>query len=182
LGPSVKQRYLILVRSSDKDKPLADLRNQKLSIARGHLVAKRFLDVTLMQRGLPASDRFFSEADMDKNSNTAIIDLFFGRVDLVVIPEFGYELALELNPQLRHATTVLAKSEPLIHEIVGARFDFPKERLDRIRPHLVKLPSRRIQLLFEAFHVTGFHLAKGDALKEVRELDESYRVLIGRAQ
>jgi hypothetical protein len=182
LGPSLKQRYLILVRSGDEDTLLADLRDRGLSIARGHLVAKRFLDVTLMQQGLPVSDRFFKESDMSKSSNTAIIDLFFGRVDLVVVPEFGYELALELNPQLRNATTVLAKSEPLVHEIVGARFDFPKERLDRIRPHLVKLPTKRIQLLFEAFHVTRFHLAKEDALNEVRELDKKYRVLIGQAR
>jgi hypothetical protein len=182
IGPSLKQRYVILARNGDKKIPLSGLRNRKLTVARGRLVAKRFLDVTLLQQGLPVSDRFFSEINMKKSSNTAIIDLFFGRVDLVVVPEFGYELAIELNPQLRNATTVLARSEPMVHEVVGARFDFPQERLDRIRPHLARLPSRRIQLLFQTFHVTRFHLANEDALKEVRELNESYRALSGRTQ
>jgi hypothetical protein len=182
LGPTPKQRYLILGRSSDKEITLSGLRNRKLSIARGHLVGKRFLDVALLQQGLPISDRFFSKIEMKQSSNSAIIDLYFGNVDLVVVPEFGYELALELNPQIAKATTVLAKSEPMIHEIVGARLDFPHERLDRIRPHLVKLPSRRIQLLFEAFHVSGFHLATEETLKEVRQLNANYRALIGRAR
>jgi hypothetical protein len=182
LGPAMKQHYLILGRGSNNKHSLSELRNSKLSIARGHLVAKRFLDVTLLQQGLPISDKFFSEIDMKKSNNSAIIDLYFGKADLVVVPKFGYELALELNPQISNKITVLAQSAPMVHEIVGARYDFPEERLDRIRPHLVKLPSRRIQLLFEAFHVTRFHLATDDALNEVRKLDADYRALSKQAR
>ncbi len=181
-GPSPKQRYLILGRRGDKEISLSSLRNRKLSIARGHLVAKRFLDVTLLQQGLPITDSFFSNIDMKKSSNTAIIDLYFSKVDLVVVPEFGYELALELNPQLRNAITVLGKSAPMIHEIVGAHYDCPTKRLNRIIPHIVKPPSKRIKLLLEAFHVTRFYPAAEDALKEVRELDATYRTLIKQAR
>jgi phosphonate transport system substrate-binding protein len=180
LGPSLKQRFLILARNKGKDTTLPGLRGGKLSIGGGRKVGKRFLDVTLLQRGLPISDHFFGEVDTGENINTAIIDLYFGKIDAAVVPRFGYELALELNPQLGREIKILATSESVVNEMVGVRHDFPQERLDRIRPLFLNLPPKRIELLFSMFHITGFHVANDGSLREVRELNKRYQDLVGQ--
>ncbi len=177
-GPSIKQRYKILVRNDHKDESLAKLRNHKLSLALGHVVGKRFLDVMLLEQGLPQSDRFFSEIDQAKDANTAIIDLFFGKVDAALVPENSYVLACELNPQISASLSVLATSEPMVFQAVGMRYDFPQERLDRIEPHILQIrASKRLSNLFETFRINGIFRLDDDALKEVRELNERYRLL-----
>lgn len=180
-GPTLKQRYLILVRNDHKEISLSDLRGLKMSICTGHLVGKRYLDVKLLEQGLSPSDRFFSEVKFVKGANAAVVDLFFGKVDMALVPEFSYQLALELNPQIADATTVLMKSQPMIYQAVGMRYDFPQARLDRIEPHLLKnLPSKRLKHLLEVFHITRFYRATDDLFKEVRELNDRYRKLIRR--
>lgn len=177
-GPSIKQRYIILVRRDHKGESLARLRNHKLSLAAGHIVGKRFLDVMLLEQGMPESDQFFSDIEEAKEANGAIIDLFFGKVDAALVPEYSYALACELNPQLSSSLSVLATSEPMIYQAVGMRYDFPQERLDRIEPHILQLnPSRRLMHLFDTIRINGLHRLNDDILKEVRELNERYRLL-----
>jgi ABC-type amino acid transport substrate-binding protein len=180
IGPSLKQRVLILERKKDTEAAFQGLRGGKLSVGGGRKVGKRFLDVFLLQQGLPISDQFFSEIDTKDDINTAIIDLYFGRADVAVVPQFGYALALELNPQLSRKIKVVATSDQMINEIVGVRHGFPQERLDRIRPYLLKVPSKRMELLFSVFHITGFYAADKDSLREVRELNEKYQELVGK--
>ncbi len=181
-GPSIKQRYMILVRNDHKGESLSWLRNHKLSLAAGHSIGKRILDVMLLEQGLPESDRFFSEIEQSKEANTAIIDLFFGKTDAAMIPEHSYELACELNPQISVSLSVLATSEPMIYQAVGMRHDFPQERLDIIEPYIMQLsPSKRLTHLFETFRINGLHRLDAETLKEVRELNERYRQLTQRA-
>jgi ABC-type phosphate/phosphonate transport system substrate-binding protein len=177
-GHSQKQRIMILVRREHQDLSLADLRHHKLSMVKGHLIGKRFLDVRLSQQGLPSSDRFFSHIEQAKEGNDAMVDLFFGKADVALVSEFGYELALELNPQIASAIAVLDASAPVINEIVVVHRDFAQDRLERATPYLLELePSRRRKQLLETFRITGFSRLDKESLKEVRQLNESYRAL-----
>jgi hypothetical protein len=183
-GPSLKQRYLILVRrSAKKALTLADLRGGKLSVGIGHLLGKRFLDVTLLQQKLPISEHFFSEIDMTNRVNTAVVDLYFGKVDVALVPEYNYAMARELNPQIGEAITILAKSEPMVYQLVGMRYDFPQQRLNRIEPHILEqYPSKRFRTLLETFHITHFYRVTEDTLKEVKALNERYQTLMRQMQ
>jgi ABC-type amino acid transport substrate-binding protein len=182
IGPSLKQRFLILAAHKNKDITFSSLRGGRVSIGGGRKVAKRFLDVTLLQQGLPVSEDYFSEIDKSKTINTAIIDLYFGKVDVVVVPRFGYELALELNPELGPTIKILATSDSMVSEVVGVRHDFPQERLEKIWPYFMNIPAKRIELIFDMFHISGFYPANDESLREVRELNEQYQALIRRAR
>jgi ABC-type phosphate/phosphonate transport system substrate-binding protein len=179
-GPSLKQRYLVLVRSSDEGKSLSDLQGRKLSFGAGHLVGKRFLDVKLLEQGLPVSKDFFSEIEMVREVNTSVIDLFFGNADVALVPDFSYELALELNPTMGNSLSVIMESEPMIYQAVGMRYDFPQERLDRIEPKILsKEYSARVRRFLETFRITHLYRLNDDMLKEVRELNDKYMALTG---
>ncbi len=182
-GPSLKQRYLLLVRNSQKIGSLTDLRNKKLSIAAGHVVGERYLSVMLLKQGLPELEQFFGEIERVKEVNTAVVNLFFGKVDAALVPEFSYELACELNPQLRSSISVFSSSNPMVYEAIGMRYDFPQERIDRIEPHIFGIElSKRMEHLFKTFRITRLYRVNEETLKEVIELNKTYYALSHKAQ
>ena len=174
-GPTLKQRYLLLTRNSERALDLHDFKNQRLSFSTGHHVGKRFLDVTLMEQGLPSSDRFFSLVALTKDANSAIVDLFFHNTDMALVPEHSYQLAKELNPQIGEKISVLISSDPMIFQIVCFSPHFPEDIISRFEPFLLaSAPNKRLKEVMKTFRITSLHKANEDTLKEVRAINDRY--------
>jgi ABC-type phosphate/phosphonate transport system substrate-binding protein len=179
-GDSLKQRSLVLVNRDSNVRDLKSLRNANLSYSTGHLIGRRFLDVSLMEQGLPHSDQFFNQILEVKDANTAIVDLYFKKVDVVVVPEYSYLLAQELNPQIAESIQVLTSSEPMIYQIVGVRHDFPQWRIDKFEPYILSTtPTPRIQQMLKNFHVNQIHRATKEVMRETKALNDRYLALLG---
>jgi ABC-type phosphate/phosphonate transport system substrate-binding protein len=182
-GDSLKQRSLVLVNRETHQSDLKSLRNGKFSYSTGHLIGRRFLDVSLLEQNLPHSEDFFSHIIEVKDANTAIVDLYFKKVDIVVVPEFSYLLALELNPQISESIEVISRSDPMIYQIVGLRHDFPQKTIDRFEPYILSTnPSPRIQQMFKNFRMNQIHRATQDVLSETIALNERYLSLMSEKQ
>ncbi|MET0028171.1 MAG: PhnD/SsuA/transferrin family substrate-binding protein [Candidatus Thiodiazotropha sp.] len=181
-GPDLKQPYLVLIRKTGKAIKLADFRGGRLSYGTGHSVGRRFLDVTLMQQGYPASERFFREIETVKEVNTSIVNLYFGSVDVALVPKHNYDLALELNPQLADKLQILTQSKPMIYQAFGMRYDFPQDRLERIDSRVLEpIPKQRTEKLFKTFRIKSINKISFESLQEVIELDAAYNALIQAA-
>lgn len=178
-GDSIKQRSLVLVNRNTRQPDLESLRNGKFCYSTGHLIGRRFLDVNLMEQGLPHSDLFFNQVVEVKDANTAIVDLYFEKIDVVVVPENSYLLALELNPQIGQAIEVLTSSEPMIYQIVGLRYDFPQKLIDRIEPYILsKNHSPRVRQMFKNFKMNRIHRATTETMRETKSLNDRYLSLL----
>ncbi|MET0090326.1 MAG: PhnD/SsuA/transferrin family substrate-binding protein [Candidatus Thiodiazotropha sp.] len=127
-GTTLKQRYLILVRATDGPNSLEALRGKTLSTCVGHRIGQRFLDVELMRRGLPESEQFLKQVQVLKDVNSAVIDVYFGKSNVALVPEYSYQLALELNPQLGNALRIIGVSEAMIYQAVGIQANFFHDR------------------------------------------------------
>lgn len=179
-GPKLKQRYLLLTRNNHQSLDLIDFKNHKLSFSTGHHVGKRFLDVTLMEQGLPISERFFSLVEMTEDANSAIVDLFFHNTDLALVPEHSFQLAKELNPQIGKNLSVLVRSEPMIFQVVGFSPNFPKDKIARFEPFLLASePNKRLQEVMRTFRITSLHRVEEETLKEVRAINRRYMAAMG---
>ncbi|MCG7900247.1 MAG: phosphate/phosphite/phosphonate ABC transporter substrate-binding protein [Candidatus Thiodiazotropha weberae] len=182
-GDKLKQNYLLLVRHDDNLTSLRQLKEKTLSMGASHQVGKLFLDVELLQQQLPLSDQFFKEIHIVKGDNTSIIDLYFGKVDAAVVPKFTFETSQTLNPQIKNKIEVLASSEPMIHQVVGLRHDFPQHRIDNFEPHiLTDQPSKRLINVFETFGIERIHRVTEESFKEVKSLQNRYNKLNGLSQ
>jgi ABC-type phosphate/phosphonate transport system substrate-binding protein len=178
IGPKLKQRYQILVRKDRQAKNLADLQGTKLSMPPGHIVGRRFLETSLLEAQLPVPERFFSEIQVTDILNEAIVDLFFGKVDVVVTTEHAFDLTCEMNPQVCADITPLISSQPLLHAVVAGRLGYPEQRRQRIESLLIReeYPSRTRHLM-STFRVKRFQRLEEGMLKEVKTLRETYRAL-----
>ncbi|MCU7812492.1 MAG: phosphate/phosphite/phosphonate ABC transporter substrate-binding protein [Candidatus Thiodiazotropha sp. (ex Notomyrtea botanica)] len=178
-GPELKSHYYLLVRRDSGIEHLSQLKNKKISIPYGHAVGQRFLDVELLKDNLPVSEIFFSDIRKTRESNSSVINLFFGKVDAALITDFSFKVASELNPQIEKELSVIERSGPFVYQIVALRHDFPQSRVNKIEPHVLNInKSPRLVELFKTFRMNSLQKADSETLKEVRSLNQKYLELL----
>ncbi|MCU7841143.1 MAG: PhnD/SsuA/transferrin family substrate-binding protein [Candidatus Thiodiazotropha sp. (ex Troendleina suluensis)] len=178
-GTSIKPKIFLLVRKDSGIAQLKQLRNKKIAIPTGHNVGELFLDVELLRLGLPISENYFSEIRRSKESNAAIVNLFFGQVDAALVTEFSFDVAGELNQQIFRDLVVLTSSDPLVHMVISVHKDFPLHRVDNIFKRLEGIEKTpRLMYLTKTFHFQGVHQIQNDDICEVRQLKDEFRRLL----
>ncbi|MES9834370.1 MAG: PhnD/SsuA/transferrin family substrate-binding protein [Candidatus Thiodiazotropha sp. DIVDIV] len=177
-GPNIKPKFYLLTRRNAGSDSLDELRDKKISIPKGYAVGNMFLDVLLMRQNYPVSKRFFSEIRVAKDSNSSLVNLFFGKVDAALVTDFSYEVACELNPQMRKQLTIIQVSEPLIHQVVAVRDDFSQSKLDKIEPYFLNTQrSPNLAQSMSLFHISAIKKLTGNYLTEVRKLRHEFNHL-----
>ena len=177
-GPKIKPQYYLLTKRNSGIERLSQLQGMKISIPRGHAVGELFLDVILMRQNLPVTDQFFSEIRETRESNSAVVNLFFGKVDAALITDYAFGVASELNPQLSKQLIVIDVSEPLAHQVVSVRHDFPPDRIKKIEPYILNVhESPKMSQVLKTFRLTAVRKITNNTLAEVRELSDEYRSL-----
>ncbi|MES9971565.1 MAG: PhnD/SsuA/transferrin family substrate-binding protein [Candidatus Thiodiazotropha sp.] len=177
-GPTIKPKYVLLVRQDSNIDSLDKLRNKRLIVPSGHIMGKRFLDVELLRSGLPISEEIFSEIRYTGESNAAIINLFFGQVDAALVTDFSYEVASELNRQIPQTLQAILTSKPLVHMLISVRKGLPSEVIEKVLPFadvLHQLP--RLKYLQKTFRFEGVIRINNDDLHDIDILNSEYSQL-----
>ncbi|MCG8015928.1 MAG: phosphate/phosphite/phosphonate ABC transporter substrate-binding protein [Candidatus Thiodiazotropha sp. 'RUGA'] len=180
-GPHKKPKfYLVTKRNTGRDR-LEDLRGRKISIPKGYSVGNMFLDVLLMRHNYSVSREYFSEIRETSESNSALINLFFDKVDAALVTDFSYEVACELNPQMRKQLNIIEVSEPLIHQVVAVRDDFSKAKLEKIEPFFLNTQrSPGLVQSMNLFRISAITKLSNNSLTEVRKLRHEFQDLTRR--
>jgi ABC-type phosphate/phosphonate transport system substrate-binding protein len=172
---NVKAKYVLLVRRDSGITNLAELQNKKLIIPSGHMVGQRFLDVELLRAGLPVAAQAFSEVHYTTETNTAIANLFFSRVDAALVTDFSYEVASELNRQIPNKLQIIRTSQPLVHMLVSVRKGFSPQLAKIIVPFTEAIDQHpRIQFLKKTFRFEGIKKIGAEDVIEVEKLNREY--------
>ena len=111
----VEAEYVLLVRNNIRS--IAELRDGRLAIAKtsaSREMADTWLDVVLLENGLPEKERAFSQVNVTKKRSQAIVAVFFKQADAAVVTRTAFQTAVELNPQLGREIKVLAQSPKLL--------------------------------------------------------------------
>lgn len=171
----LKQSLLAIVRSSDNIKSIKELRGKRLSMRNTQDMEKLFLNTLLLENQEPELDRFFSEQLMPKNTNTGIMDVFFGRSDITLVRESEYKTAIALNPQLEKKLAVLAESEPFLVLVAGAKTTMSDQSHQAAMQSLIDLSStEKGKQLMRIIHAESFEGVSSKDLDNVRELINRY--------
>jgi ABC-type phosphate/phosphonate transport system substrate-binding protein len=177
-GSTTKTKYVVLVRRDSGITSLAGLRNKKIIIPSGHRVGQRFLDVELMRDGLPDTEGIFSELRHTRETNAAIVNLFFGQVDAALVTDFSYQVACELNRQIPDALQIIRTSEPLIHMLVSVRKDFPPQIVESLLPFTKIFDnSPRLRYLQKTFLFEGVSKITAEDISDIQSLNREYVAL-----
>ena len=137
----LKLRILLVVRKDSGIDSLQQLKNKKLTTQKwleldmGGL----YLETLLLENKLPVTKNFFSEIQNTDTSNRALVDLFFKKTDATLINENQFDIAAELNPQLRMQTKILMASEPYLIFLAAMSKNTPEEEVGGIKKSLFSM-------------------------------------------
>lgn len=140
-GNQLKYKILLLVRKDSGINSLEQLQGKRLStqkwVARD--MEGLYLETLLLEHQLPITKSFFSQIQNNETTNAALVDLFFKKVDAALVNESQYEVAAELNPQLRAQTQILEASEPYIIFVTAFTKSIPEQKIPGIRNSLLSV-------------------------------------------
>jgi hypothetical protein len=121
-GDFKKSRFVILTKKELADKSIQELHHVKVGIEKNdeimHIYTELYID--------------YSKIVKYKHRNRVLLELFFSKLDVAIVPLRTYELACDLNPQIAHRIRIL-KVTKYTSDILGFyRKDIPKKKVDTI--------------------------------------------------
>lgn len=135
------ESYVVLVHAGGGVTDLAELRGLRMTFHAGSAttVARPWLEVLLRERGLGGAKAFFGDWLELENPSKTVLRLFFRQTESCLVTRASYDLACELNPQLRRQLKELAVSPPLIPFFVYWRQNFDAVAIEEIEAALLEL-------------------------------------------
>ncbi|MEW8050205.1 MAG: PhnD/SsuA/transferrin family substrate-binding protein [Candidatus Thiodiazotropha sp.] len=181
-GSSVQQKVYLLTRKKDYINDLKDLQGKIISIPNGHYLGKLFLDVELRKQGFSGPEDFFSNIEQTIDTNTAVVDLFFGKTDCALVSDIAFELAAELNKQIPQDLEVLIASKYMVPQIIAINKNVPHSIFQKVDDFLAMAHENpRIKHLLALFRAKKFVKVKQEQLIESRRLLDEYEALLKQA-
>jgi ABC-type phosphate/phosphonate transport system substrate-binding protein len=173
IGSNYKSKIIILVRKDSGIDTIEQLNGRKIAAQSGVIqdLGGLYLETLLLEKRLPESHKFFSETMKTETSNIALVSLFFKKVDMALMSESEFNIAAELNPQMRLQTKVIAASEPYLTFVAATSKNMPADKMDAIKKGLLNVEkTSKGKSILRLLKVDGFQVIGLNELASVREL------------
>jgi len=166
-GPKNMQNNIFVILSNTKIKKFKDLKNPKIGIQINDEIMHMYIKLKLNNNNLNIKE-------YSKRSKI-VLDLFFNKIDLAIVPLRNFLLAKELNPQISRKVKILEKTN-----INATNFSFYRKSLNKsiqkdIYEEAKKIYSskkgKQMMLIYKADKIIKTKL---DDLKPVKELYDKY--------
>ncbi len=133
--------YSIIVHRKAKFQDLGKLRNKKLVVftANQMLLARFWLKCVLTKHAPEVAKNSLKNLISVDSPSKAILQVFFRQADAAVVTTDTFELACELNPQLRKDIQVLSSSPPFIVSFLLFRPTWTGASRDRVESAIIDL-------------------------------------------
>lgn len=137
----ITEKYILLVRRNSGIVDIKDVRGRKFVMYKhpSTSLASAWLDTLLSNRSIGLSTEVFSKTILVENASNVVLQVFFGQADMCLITAGVFEVACELNPQLKKELRVLAESPELIPTLFFFRPGYTSVLLEKMERAIVKL-------------------------------------------
>jgi phosphonate transport system substrate-binding protein len=142
-GADFAEKYVILVHHDAGIDDLAGLKGRKLvrHVSPTTSSALPWLETVLADRGLGRVENLFGEITTTEKPSKGVLQVFFHQADACLLSAGAFEVACELNPQLRKNLKVMAVSPPLISTVLFFRSSCTSHALSEMEATLLELDS-----------------------------------------
>lgn len=153
---SIAERYLVLVRNDGDVREVTDLPSHRMLLqgTSRTSVALPWLETVLAARSVTVpADWSRTMVRVDRPSK-AVLPVFFGQADACMVTASAFEVACELNPQLRQRLRVLATSPDFVPAVFFFRRGHSSLARELLEPAITTLQQsqagRQVLVLFQA--------------------------------
>ncbi|MEZ4647302.1 MAG: PhnD/SsuA/transferrin family substrate-binding protein [Candidatus Eisenbacteria bacterium] len=176
------ERYLLLVRSDSGFDDLAALRGKKLFLYENSRASLGlpWIDTLLLDASLSTPAEHFGSIRPIKKLSGTILPVFFGQADACLVTDYGFQLMIEMNPQVGQSLRILARSDPYLPALgfFDPRMD-PELRADTMQALLVTPDTEAERQIMTLFQVDSFGEVPVSTLDSARELLSRSRLYPG---
>jgi hypothetical protein len=141
-------------------------------------IGRMWLETVLRERQLPAGDTYFTQITPASKPARLILPVFFRQADACLVLESAYQTMAELNPQISHQLTVLARSPGFITSISCATELLSDHLIDRFIEKSVNDNSVHVRQLLLIFQVKKVFAFQPEYLFHTEEVFRKYRRII----
>jgi len=106
------QLYLLAIKDSNINS-VKDIRNKTISIKEEDDSSKIWLDKESLSINKKPYKKVLKSVKYTSKKSTGILNVFFNKTDLAVVPKDTWETMIELNPAVKKKVKVIAKSEKI---------------------------------------------------------------------
>jgi ABC-type phosphate/phosphonate transport system substrate-binding protein len=124
----VDVEYVLIAKAGSSS--LASFRGQRFlstTAAGPRAIGDQWLDVLLMEAGLPERSRFWPDAKQVQKGSQAVNQLYFGQADVAMVTRSAFDTSAEMNPDVARKLTVVARSPRLLPGLICARRSMPQD-------------------------------------------------------
>ncbi|TVQ96016.1 MAG: hypothetical protein EA399_16650 [Desulfovibrionales bacterium] len=175
-------RYVLLARRDGVVRDLAGLVAQRLTFFddSATILAMPWLETLLAEvAGQPIERPLMNLVEVDSPSK-AILQVFFRQAQTALVTLEAFELACELNPQLRQELMVLHESQPFVTAFFVFNPDWRGTARDRLEEAIVSLhETPGGQQVLTVFQSARMSRQPSSVLDATRQFLEDYRRLMG---
>jgi ABC-type phosphate/phosphonate transport system substrate-binding protein len=178
------EQYLLLVHRDGGVEDLPALRDRRLvrHVSATTSPALPWLETLFADQNLGRADEFLGEVSTLESPSKSILRVFFRQSDACLVTASAFDLACELNPQLRRQLKVLASSPPLIPTVFFFRNDYLSPQRREFESAILDLHTtvagQQVLTVFQSTRMEKHPVAYLDA---TRQLFESHARLRGPA-
>lgn len=133
---TVFDEFVVLSARTDSSWSWSDLRGKKIGVydAPNVTIALNWLNAQLAGAGLGPVDQEAAVLNRNPKISSSVLSVFFGNSDACLVSRKGFEMMVELNPQVGEMVSVVASSPPILSSIFCFRSDLAEhEKADFAR-------------------------------------------------
>ncbi len=172
-----KSDYLLLIARTDKNIDGAkDLRGKRLVMQENDELAEIFLDTEVLKALNQSYRNIGLLVQHQQKSKRIILDVFFDKADSAVIYKSTFDIASELNPDIKNKIKVLAQFPVRSKNFSYFRFNYPfLKEFTSISENFSQ--SVRAQQILEVFKTPEVDYCKVEELDEYDKFYKDYLIL-----
>jgi len=172
-----QNRLLLIVQKDAKINSLKDLKYKKIARLNSDL-EELYLNTQLQKDFHKDADQFFKKNIVVKKYSKAILKLFFKKADVALVTESAFNLASEMNPQIKKRLKILKKENIQLMSSSYFRKGVDKAKIQKFKKQAFKIhETQRGEQILTVFKSDRLVESTMEELKAVKKIYQEYLAL-----
>jgi len=177
----VEDEFLVLVAERSPMSGVSDLAGKHVIVLQSSNAStiRHWFRTEILALGQGEPERVLGRLELKDGLSQTVLPVFFGKADACVVDRRGFEIMVEMNPQVGRALRVLARSDPYVDTVLSVRMrgwereGQRQDLLDAIQDLPNDPAGRQIMTLFKFDGVVPFEPHYLDSMRSLRRRYES---------
>lgn len=158
---------------------IGTLQGKRLTLLEFNSNADIYMNIIALRNFNKTAKAGFNILSRVKKSNRAILDLFFGKTDVICVYKSYYKLAIELNPQLAEKIQIIDEVRDLPQAIGLFNINTPMDFRELVISEILKIGDfPRGKQLLEIIKADGVDRASVQDLNQTKSFIAEYQKLV----